>query len=572
MIHTFYLNSIGTRPALRVGLIIDDDRLSAPLASVIEHLSACNFASIELVVKLFKPAQRQGRFSTGNRAPESSIAPQISGQLLDRYDNWDLARHPDEAEQLAEKDCRPLLGAVREVLIESSQRPNGVMQDAARANEIRSADLDVLVALSLCVPDDEFSKCAAFGLWTFQLGSTGSTSRIAGLDEIADNDPVTRLAIHVSGGRAGKRLAIAEHLAPTVFSLSRLRNLVGPLHAASPLLLMKLQQLHGSGWEAVLASAPNTRRHDACQTGRNGFATLGKALARQTLNRLLMRANLRPRPHAGYWRTALRKRAPSPAWEGSWSHFSWIEPRNRFFADPILFERDGRTWLFVEDFLFGEGKAGISCGEVESDGGVSNFTRVLTRPYHLSFPFIFSAGDEIYMIPESRDAGRIELYRAKEFPWEWQLSRTLLEKAGIDTVLHVDLEGTHYFFTSFQQNPNASPFLYLFHSSSLEEPWSLHPASPISLDARYARNGGAILPVDKDQVRVSQDATNRFGSCSCLHFHRITRLNQKEYAEELIGSRTPDWGRLVIGTHTYTRSSQWEAIDGYFAKRPADIL
>lgn len=561
MIHTLHLNSLGTRPALRVGLIIDGDRLSAPLASVIEHLSACNFATIELVVKLAKPAHR--------RAPGSSIAPQLSGRVIDRYDNWDLARHPDEAEQLAEKDWRPLLGAVREVLIESSQRPNGLMPDAAWVNEIRSADLDILVALTLCEPDDEFSTYAAFGLWTFQLGSTSSTSRIVGLDEIADNDPVTRIAIHVTGGRAGKRLPIAEHLAPTVFSLSRLRNLVAPLHAASPLLLMKLHQLHENGWEAVLASAP-TRRHDGGQAGRNGFASLGKALARQTLNRLLMRANLRPRPHAGYWRTAVRKRAPSPAWKGSWSHFSWIGPRNHFFADPILIERDGRTWLFVEDFLFGEGRAVISCGEVEADGSVSGFTRVLTRPYHLSFPFIFSAGDEIYMIPESRDAGRIELYRAKEFPWEWQLSRTLLERPGIDTVLHVDQDGTHYFFTSFQQNPNASPFLYVFHSSSLEEPWRLHPASPISLDARYARNGGAILPVDKDQVRVSQDATNRYGSR--LHFHRITRLNAKEYAEELIGSRTPDWGRSVIGTHTYTRSSQWEAIDGYFAKRPADIL
>jgi hypothetical protein len=46
---------------------------------------------------------------------------------------------------------------------------------------------------------------------------------------------------------------------------------------------------------------------------------------------------------------------------------------------------------------------------------------VLERSYHLSYPFIFRWGSDIFMIPETSDNRTVEVYRAVEFPGKWEL-------------------------------------------------------------------------------------------------------------------------------------------------------
>ena len=44
-------------------------------------------------------------------------------------------------------------------------------------------------------------------------------------------------------------------------------------------------------------------------------------------------------------------------------------------------------------------------------------------------------------------------------------------------------------------------------------------------------------------------------------------LNESEYEERPIARLDPDWARGNLGTHTYTRTGDFEVIDGNFAAK-----
>ena len=98
------------------------------------------------------------------------------------------------------------------------------------------------------------------------------------------------------------------------------------------------------------------------------------------------------------------------------------------YADPFLFEHEGRHHLFCEDMPPGASRAVISHTELHPDGAASGPpVPVLERPYHLSYPFVFAHEGEVFLIPETSAQRRVELYRAVDFPHEWRREQVLLD-------------------------------------------------------------------------------------------------------------------------------------------------
>lgn len=84
-------------------------------------------------------------------------------------------------------------------------------------------------------------------------------------------------------------------------------------------------------------------------------------------------------------------------------------------ADPHLIEKDGKTWLFAElydRFLL---RGVLGCCELTKNGP-KKWKIILQMPFHLSYPHIFEYENEMYMIPETKEAREIQLYKATEFP------------------------------------------------------------------------------------------------------------------------------------------------------------
>ncbi|MEM7100813.1 MAG: hypothetical protein AAF541_21300 [Pseudomonadota bacterium] len=263
------------------------------------------------------------------------------------------------------------------------------------------------------------------------------------------------------------------------------------------------------------------------------------------------------------WQVGIRQNPPNEPWSDDWVGYTWVDatPGN-YLADPFLFKFQDTTWLFAEEYVGAQGKGVLGCGQLDAQGQLASWQTILDLPYHLSFPHVFHHDGDIYMIPESAEGGCVDLYRCMEFPSRWQKIKTLWDEAGLDTVPFKHSDGLWYFFTTKKIDKAVPGELLLFYAESLDGQWHLHRSSPLSLDARYARNAGRILRMKDSEghdllLRVSQDETGNYGSR--LHFRQITQLSQQTYIETHLATRDPLVGH--DGSHHLERLEHWEATD-----------
>jgi hypothetical protein len=273
---------------------------------------------------------------------------------------------------------------------------------------------------------------------------------------------------------------------------------------------------------------------------------------------------LRRRFSRDTWFVAFRRRrgpGGPPVEPGGFAELT--PPRGHFFADPFLLERDGRTWLFYEDYDWAVGHAGIAVAEVLGDGRTGEPHRVLDPPHHLSYPFVLEADGEVLLIPESAAARRVEAWRAVELPHRFEPAFVLLDdvEAYDPTLVHRD--GRWWLFVAVPV-PGASPDdeLHLYSAESLTGPWTPHPANPVVSDVRCARPAGRIVERDGVLLRPGQDGSVRYGGA--IAWHEIVTLTETAYEERPVAAFRTDHTVLPgnQATHTYDHSASWEVLDG----------
>lgn len=218
-------------------------------------------------------------------------------------------------------------------------------------------------------------------------------------------------------------------------------------------------------------------------------------------------------------------------------------------ADPFMIRVDGTWHMFFEVMAWRTTTPRGEIGHATSADGVRwRYERiVLAEPFHLSYPHVFSIGSTVYMIPESRQAGAVRLYRAEPFPSRWIFVRALLEGAPFkdSSVFHRD--GRWWMFT--ETSPRlGNDTLRLFHASDLEGPWSEHPRSPVvSGDPRIARPAGRVLSLPDRLIRLAQDCSTNYGQS--VRAIEVAHLTPRDYREEEIAA-----GPLLSGTgHGWNR-------------------
>jgi hypothetical protein len=256
------------------------------------------------------------------------------------------------------------------------------------------------------------------------------------------------------------------------------------------------------------------------------------------------------------WRILVRERRADPlaGWEEAPLPVEWTP--GHLYADPFLFEHEGRHHLFCEDLPPGAGRAVISHTELPG-GGVP--VPVLEAPYHLSYPCVFEHEDAIYMIPETSAQQRVELYSAVEFPGRWRREATLLDGVvASDATVLVEQDRLWLFVCLTEPHATMLDELHLFSADSPLGPWRAHPRNPVVSDVRCARPAGAIQRWGSQLVRPGQDGSRRYGGA--ISFRAIDVLDEHDYAEHEIARLQPgDLGARA--THTYAADSRFEAVD-----------
>ena len=347
----------------------------------------------------------------------------------------------------------------------------------------------------------------------------------------------------------------------------------------------------GAGGPQVYASAlPAVRRRDLLNCGRAAVAdavtTLIAQLAARGLDEVaapcVAAASPPPAParfaaatlagmigrrlrrlvaHDDHWRIGVRLRAPEESPfagldrldDGGWR---WLpDDRRRYFADPFVFEQDGATYVFCEEYRYASVKGVISVVALDDAGNFGAPQTVLERPYHLSYPFVFRHDGAIWMMPESGANRTLELYRAESFPSRWTLDRVLLSGVEVADATPFAWHGEYWLTAAGGEAAGASwDSLSLYRAPSPLGPWTPASDGPALIDAATSRPAGAVFEHEGALLRPAQDCRAGYGAG--LTFCRIDALGPNLIRQTPVRRYAPPGG-----LHTFNLSGRFAAID-----------
>jgi len=255
-----------------------------------------------------------------------------------------------------------------------------------------------------------------------------------------------------------------------------------------------------------------------------------------------------------------------------------------FVADPFLLEHGG-GWAMFFEVMRSDDWRGVIALATSSDAVAWTYRGVvLDEPFHLSYPHVFAWEDEVYMIPETFEAGAVRLYRATRFPTTWVFEQELLTGSHFSdaTVFRHDDRWWMFVDMGTKSGSAGSPprhdTLHLFFADDLRGPWTAHPMSPIlTAEPRFARPAGRVVEVDGLPVRFAQECTTAYGLR--VHAFEIEELTPTSYRERrlprgpVVGPGNAHWNRG--GMHhvdAHRVGSRWlAAVDGWSPRAVIDL-
>ena len=247
-------------------------------------------------------------------------------------------------------------------------------------------------------------------------------------------------------------------------------------------------------------------------------------------------------------------------WGLSFTHSNWrdvnlclsndaIAPRGHFWADPFVYADSGKTYCFVEDYVYRSSLGHIAVLEVANDE-VAFLGDCIKEPFHLSFPFIFKYMGALYMCPEASASRQIRIYRSIDFPLQWELCSIIMEGISAADTMLFEHAGMWWMLTSIDESGSNdyTSELYLFWSESpLTTEWTAHPRNPIRIDSEGGRNAGLIIEDGKIFRLAQRQGFDQYGEG--LLMFEITELTVVAYSEHLFSRNDPSVREGKIGTH-----------------------
>ncbi len=232
----------------------------------------------------------------------------------------------------------------------------------------------------------------------------------------------------------------------------------------------------------------------------------------------------------------------------------------RFYADPFVIWHEGQHHVFVEEYPFDTQKGIISHFTISEKGEVSDIKMVLSRPFHLSYPFVFRRDGQFWMIPETSGNNAVELYRAVRFPDQWVFEKTLIDDIRLDDVTLVQYQQRLWMFAAVSDWQSSQwDALGLFYADDLFGNWQPHQANPVLLDAGAARPAGNMYFKDGALWRPAQDCRSGYGAG--LSLCRVDRLDPERFEQSVEHRFAPTRKDKLLGLHTLNEDHELEVID-----------
>ncbi len=264
------------------------------------------------------------------------------------------------------------------------------------------------------------------------------------------------------------------------------------------------------------------------------------------------------------------------------SVYDFIEAKNEYnayitegkywCADPFIIRVDDSIYVFCEYCTNGSDKGTIAVGEYKN-GVISKMRIIIEQGYHMSYPCVFKYGSDFFMIPETADNKTIELYRAKIFPYEWELAKILKENVRcVDPTVFTNNDEIFVIASMLSGKKNKICIFQLdmeYNSLTLSDEFD---------DDGTGRPAGSIIFIDKKLFRPAQVSTRKYGES--IAFKEIISV-RNTYHEKTI-AKLQGRNILVKGEqkvdriHTFNRIGNVEimdySIDSFELTRPLKLI
>ena len=555
---------------LQVGLILDEWSVEAWKYRLIECIQRSNCAEVSLVVlNDFGPRGRapSERQTAGADAAHGS-SPSFLGRFWDSAERFLVGRPGHLPNALERLDAHRLLDGTRTLTIHPTVQQSYSRVDEADLASLRNCRVDVLIRLCRQDLRGSLAQAVRHGVWSLRVGDARhAEAGVPGRMEVLGSSPVIASVLEAQIGDAEEPLVLRESYSSTnIHSLQD--NASAVLWKSLHFIPRALSELHRLGeeafWVRIMGQNPSSPvPHSERVSASTDIARVG-LLWKKFMEALVRKWNARF--HFDQWFLLYDL---SSAVSTDFARFKYIlPPKDRFWADPFVVSRDDKFYVFFEELLYAENKGRISVLEIDKDGNVGTPTTILETPYHLSYPFVFEFGNDLYMIPESKQNKTIELYKCTAFPYKWEFQKNLMAGCMATDATLLQWQGRWWMFVSQVETEGASTwdelFLY-FSDNPLSTDWTPHAQNPVVSDVRSARPAGRLFEQDGRLFRPSQNSSGHYGYG--FNICEIVKLTETEYEETVVEQIEPSWNTNIVSTHTFNYVDGLTIIDGQLRRR-----
>jgi hypothetical protein len=521
---------------------------------LIESLKNCNFVTIDLIV-INKTEVKKGSFC-------SRLIKNRDYHLYTFFMKFEKLFFHTQFDPHILKNSKNLLEDINILEVFPEQTKFSDRLNADDITKIKEFNLDVLIRFGFRILRGDILSSSKYGVWSLHHGDQDSNrGGPAGFWEVLQNQTTTGTILQIltedldDGEILSKSISSTDHF-------SVIRNRSNYFWNSPSIIIKTLQKLYEEGEQKFFSKVKETNQKLNFYDNQLYTAPKNKYFFKFLLKHFLKLGKEKLISSFYFNQWILLFYVGNQIQKSFWKYKEIIPPKDRFWADPHIISKDDTHYIFLEEYIYKKSKGHIALMKIDKNGKFTNPVKILEKPYHLSYPFVFYHENELFMVPESSHEKTIQLYKCDEFPLKWTFQKNLLENIiATDSTLFFH-NNKWWLFASVASNEFASSSdeLCLFYSDNLlTGTWTPHPMNPIISDVRKARPAGKIFEYNGNLYRPSQNCSVSYGYG--LVFNKISRLNETEYEESQIISLEPNWKDNIVGFHTFNYSDGLSIID-----------
>ena len=234
-------------------------------------------------------------------------------------------------------------------------------------------------------------------------------------------------------------------------------------------------------------------------------------------------------------------------------------PKGFWGADPFLFKKDEKLYVFFELTDFKKRKSILACKELFNTNEKINI--VYEFPFHCSYPFIFCYKDNIYILPETVQNKQVLLLKCQQFPCVWKYEKTLFsDYSSVDSTIR--RFNNEMFILTYDISKKCSYDTNIFKLDDNLCP-IMEPVYSTSTKLDVSRPAGNFIEISKKEYVRPVQPSNTFYGEKIVFLKGGADWKEEEITSVTIKDINLDEKKLkkYIGLHTYNKLGSVEVID-----------